>query len=121
MRVNICSKSHAVMELKNEIAGLNDQFRTTGIGGKIVITSGVAGLSKKMITDIMKAIREYTDWNKGNDPYGQHDFGVIALPGIKKVYFKIDYYDTRMEFGSENPADALKTTRVLTVMFAEEY
>jgi hypothetical protein len=33
----------------------------------------------------------------------------------------IDYYDATMEFGSEAPADASKTTRVLTIMLASEY
>jgi hypothetical protein len=35
-----------------------------------------------------------------------------------EVYFTIDYYDTRLEWGSEDPADASVTTRVLTLMLA---
>jgi hypothetical protein len=31
------------------------------------------------------------------------------------------YFDERSEFGSEDPADPQKTTRILTVMLAEEY
>lgn len=32
------------------------------------------------------------------------------------VYFRIDYYDAAMEYGSEDPADASQTRRVLTIM-----
>lgn len=35
--------------------------------------------------------------------------------------FKIDYYDASMEFGSEDPADLSKKTRVLTIMLAEDW
>jgi hypothetical protein len=35
--------------------------------------------------------------------------------------FKIDYYDASMEFGSEDLADLSKTTRVLTIMLAEDW
>jgi Protein of unknown function (DUF3768) len=35
--------------------------------------------------------------------------------------FKIGYYDASMEFGSEDPADLSKTTRVLTIMLAEDW
>ena len=34
---------------------------------------------------------------------------------------KLDYFDKELKFGSENPADPSKTTRVLTIMLAEEY
>lgn len=37
------------------------------------------------------------------------------------IFWKIDYYDRKVEFGSENPADPAQTTRVLTLMLAQEY
>jgi hypothetical protein len=33
----------------------------------------------------------------------------------------LDYLDAAMAFGSENPADPSKTTRILTIMLASEY
>ena len=36
-------------------------------------------------------------------------------------FWKIDYYDPNLEFGSEDPADPTKTTRILTLMLADEY
>ncbi|HEX3871384.1 MAG TPA: DUF3768 domain-containing protein [Pirellulales bacterium] len=38
-----------------------------------------------------------------------------------EILFKIDYYDRDMEFGSEDPADPQKTTRVMTILRADEY
>jgi len=55
-----------------------------------------------------------------NDPHEEHDFGNFELAG-HKFFFKIDYFDANMEFGSEDPADPAKTTRALTIMLAEEY
>jgi hypothetical protein len=50
----------------------------------------------------------------------EHDFGSFELSG-ETFFWKIDCYDERCEFGSEDAADPEKTTRVLTIMFAGEY
>lgn len=63
---------------------------------------------------------EYADFTSDNDPYGEHEFGSFDYAG-KSVNWKIDYYDRTCEWGSPDPADEAVTTRVLTVMLAEEY
>ena len=55
-----------------------------------------------------------------NDPYGEHDFGLIEVAG-HRVMFKIDYYDLSLCGHSADPADPLMTRRVLTIMLAGEY
>lgn len=47
------------------------------------------------------------------------DFGSFEYAG-KCIMWKIDYYDQEWS-GSPDPADPAVTTRVLTVMLAEEY
>ena len=39
----------------------------------------------------------------------------------RKFFFKIDCYDTKMEFGSPDPADPEVLARALTIMLASEY
>jgi hypothetical protein len=36
-------------------------------------------------------------------------------------FLKIDYYDPSSQFGSEDPSDTGKTTRVLTLMLNTDY
>ncbi len=45
---------------------------------------------------------------------------MVSIAG-NKLFWKINYYDRDLEFGSENPADPAITARVLTIMLAEEY
>ncbi|MBR9702269.1 DUF3768 domain-containing protein [Candidatus Pacearchaeota archaeon] len=109
------------MSQKNStIQKLNDSFRQTGIGGKILITRGIQNLERPMITQILNTIVTYNNFTPANDPYGEHDFGSFEIRGYK-VFWKIDYYNKEFEYGSEDPSNRLITGRVLTVMLAEEY
>ena len=98
----------------------NDTFRTTFVGGRVVMTRSVAALREAQCCAITEAVRTYDTFNGDNDPYGQHDFGALTLDG-ERVYWKIDYYDADCVYGSEDPSDPKKTTRVLTIMLAEDY
>ena len=52
--------------------------------------------------------------------YGERDFGAFTFRG-EKIFFKVDYFDLNLEYGSEDPADASITARVVTIMLAEDY
>ncbi len=98
----------------------NDQFRQTGRGGRIMLTSGIQALGQQAIMEIMAKIRAFNNFTKDNDPYGERDFGKIEHNG-ETVFWKMSYYDRAMEFGSNDPSDPAVTMRVMTVMLAEEY
>ena len=102
------------------IRELNDQFRATNIGGRVMMTAGVAALSEDARREVLNRVRTFDAFTSDNDPHKEHDFGSFEVAG-KKVFWKIDYFDAAMEFGSEDPADPSKTTRVLTIMLASEY
>jgi Protein of unknown function (DUF3768) len=103
-----------------KIRELNDRFRTTGIGGRVMMTSGVDALPSDVKAMVIRRVATFSDFNADNDPHSEHDFGSFEIAG-RKFFFKLDYYDLAMEFGSEDPADPSKTTRVLTIMLASEY
>ena len=103
-----------------KIRQLNDQFRKTGRGGRIMITQGVQALGQRAVQDIIAKIANHNEFDDDSDPWQEHDFGKIVHDG-EKVMFKIDYYDLAMKFASPDPSDPKVTTRVMTVMTAEEY
>ncbi|MHC4946384.1 MAG: DUF3768 domain-containing protein [Planctomycetota bacterium] len=108
------------IETIERIRSLNDQLRSKGIGGRIMITSGIKALGTVKIARILSAVADFDDFSGDNDPHGEHDCAVLTKEGIK-IIWKIDYYDPSMTKGSEDPSDPEQTTRVMTVMLAEEY
>ena len=103
-----------------KIRALNDGFRRTFNGGKVMMTSGIDALDDGVKARILEKVRTFDAFSKDNDPHHEHDFGAFEEGG-HKVFFKLDYYDAEMVYGSEDPADPSKTTRVLTIMLASEY
>jgi hypothetical protein len=99
---------------------LNDNFRSTFLMGKVFMTAGVAALPMDVKAHVLIQVQTFSEFNADNDPHEEHDFGRFDLAG-EKFFWKIDYYDLDMKAGSDDPADPEKTTRVLTIMLAEEY
>lgn len=104
----------------NKIAVLNDAFRKTFSGGKVMMTAGVDALPDMVKCGALHEVATFNAFNEDNDPYGEHDFGSFELCS-RKFFWKIDYYDKELLCGSEDPGDPEKTTRVLTLMLASEY
>src|ERR1700693_3274984 len=103
-----------------EIRRLNDAFRNSMTGGRVMLTHGVDTLPSDVKAMVIRRVATFSDFTPDNDPHGEHDFGNFTLAG-RKFFFKLDAYDAEMQFGSEDPADPSKTTRVLTIMLASEY
>lgn len=104
-----------------DIAALNDNFRKTFTGGQVLLTTGIATMSSEDKANIISLVQNFNDFNEGNDPYKEHDFGAFDYKG-NKIFWKIDYYDRfNTHFASENPADISKTLRILTILLAYEY
>ena len=104
----------------DRIRQLNDAFRRTFVGGAVMITSGVEALPLDQRRSLLQKVRSFDSFGEGNDPHQEHDFGSIDEAGVR-CFFKIDYYDRKTEFGSPDPADPKVTTRVMTIMLADEY
>jgi len=105
---------------QTKIRTLNDSFRTTFLGGQVVVTQGFQALRPELRSGFISDVQNFSEFTEGNDPYEEHDFGIIKNRG-ETVYWKIDYYDKALQFGSEAPSDPEATNRVLTIMLASEY
>jgi len=88
--------------------------------GQLYLTRQVANLNPDMVAKLLRQVRTFDMFTPDNDPYGEHDFGAFDLGG-QGYFWKIDYYDVSMTYGSEVPHDPAQTRRVLTVMMADEY
>lgn len=115
-----------VTDRLSRIAELNDRCRA-GLDPKarIVVTAaclaalaGEGGLDDEICAqvELLVAIRLccFTPEDKAD-----HRRGEVVVRG-RIVRFVIDYYDSSLERGSEDPADPDVTTRVMTIMLPED-
>ena len=86
--------------------------------GLAVITPGIAALGPDAVNRIIQTIKTYDDFCHANDPHEEHDFGAFDADG-HKIFFKIDYFDGKLECHSPDPADPALTERVITIMLAD--
>ena len=74
--------------------------------------------------DILYQITKFNNFNKDNDPYGEHDFGAIEINkpiNEGSYYFKIDYFENNsMDYGAENHLLG-PCYRAITIMHSSEY
>ena len=107
---------------KERIAELNDLARKdpAKAGARFVMTSGINAMTLDVQMDAVQAVQRFDAFTEDNDPHGERDFGSFDVDGVK-CFWKIDYYAPDMEHGSEDPGDPAVTTRVVTVMRADEY
>ena len=103
----------------NPIASQNDAFRTRPTEG-LMLTKGVSDNGSAFVQEALRAVSAFDAFTTENDPHGEHDFGALTVAG-ESLFWKIDYYDRQLEYGSPDPADLAVTQRILTIMLAEEY
>ncbi len=113
-------RSFARTRSAERIAQLNDKLRKTGRGGQVAVTRGVTALAGFDAAALMASLKRYDSFDEDNDPHGERDFGDLDLWGAELLW-KIDYYDLELASGSPDPADQNVTTRVLTILLADEY
>ena len=119
------------------IARLNDLARKAmGVACTAVATVGFRSLPEADQSQVRELIETYDAFEEDNDPHGERDFGTIYQLGDgvwtterprlrederERVFWKLDYYDRDLQFGSEDAANPSVTRRVLTIMLADEY
>jgi Protein of unknown function (DUF3768) len=109
-----------VLDNADRIRVLNDNFRCTFVGGRVVMTASVNDLPVDTTARVLLAVQSFSNFTKDNDPHREHDFGSFEIDG-ETYFFKIDYYALDMAGGSENAADPSVTARIMTIMRADEY
>ncbi|MGX1396460.1 hypothetical protein AB7M70_005869 [Bradyrhizobium japonicum] len=103
--------------MMNSIALLNDSFRRTFSGGKVMMTIGVAELPDCVKAEALRQVADFSGFTEENDPHGEHDFGSFDLVG-RKFLWKIDLYEEPdVKDANGDPV----VNRVLTIMLASEY
>jgi len=104
--------------LTKKIADTNDAIRkalpAVSPPHKLLLSHDVSRLDPDEILILLMAVRNFDDFNKGNNPHKERDMGEISLFG-DRFFWKFDYYDDEFEGFKEDG------NRALMVMRASEY
>jgi len=101
----------------DRIRVLNDNFRSTFVGGQMFMTAGVNALPMDTKARVLLAVQSFSNFTTDNDPHREHDFGSFKVEG-ETYFFKIDLYeDPDVKDSDGEPL----VNRVLTIMLADEY
>ena len=119
------------------IARLNDLARRAmGVACTAVATIGFRSLPEADQSQVRELVETFDAFEEDNDPHGERDLGCVYQLGDgqwtterprasederERVFWKLDYYDRDLRFGSEDAANPAVTRRVLTIMLADEY
>ena len=99
------------------IRELNDSFRRSFSGGRVMLTASVDALPSDVKAMAIRKVATFDHFTEDNDPYGEHDFGAFDLAG-PKFFWKLDLYE---EPNVKDSNGEPRMTRVLTIMLAEDY
>jgi uncharacterized protein DUF3768 len=74
------------------IRNLNDAFRTSMTGGRVMMTAGFNALPSDVRAKAIREVATFADFTPDNDPHGEHDFGnfgsssasTAAVPGTPR-------------------------------------
>ena len=103
------------------IAQINDHFRRGDNSlGHWTLEASVEAMPQDKKQALIQAVRNYDNFTQDNDPYGEHDFGIIHQEGTE-YFWLIDCYDQDRRYLATDPSDIQATTRVLVLTKAEEY
>jgi Protein of unknown function (DUF3768) len=103
-----------------KIRTINDRCRKHFMGCIVSLTPSVLELDEPKRRELLTAVQDFEQFDSGNDPYHEHDFGCVEMFG-EKWFFKMDYYSPDMRTGSDDPSNVHETRRVLTIMHCQDY
>ncbi len=117
----IPNENEHLSERTDRIRQLNDRFRRGDRSlGRVLFAGSLARADVTERLLVYDRVKQFEAFDEGNDGYGEHDFGSFEYKGLRYM-FKIDYYDQRLEFGADDPADPATCLRVLSIFYAEDY
>ena len=107
----------AALSKTDRIRVLNDNFRSTFVGGRVMVTAGVRSLPLDTNARVLLAVQSFSNFTKDNDPHREHDFGSFEIEG-ETYFWKIDLYEEPDVKDSDGEP---LVNRVLTIGLIHEY